>query len=266
MKLLCLCSVLLAFAATAFGQDWAKAKLATSPRHQEWVAVKNGNRTVKTLVVYPERKDKAPVVIVIHEIFGMSDWAMLMADDLAAAGYIAVEPDLLSGMAPNGGRTTDFDGDQEKITEAVSGLPQDQVMGDLTAVADYAKTIPSTNGKLNVCGFCWGGGQSFHFATVRPDLRAAFVFYGIGPQDPNDIAKINAPMYGFYAGMDNRVTTTVDQQKALMKAAHKKYDVHIYDGAGHGFMRAGEAPDAKPGNKDAREKAWKTWLKILRKE
>src|SRR5689334_1580612 len=126
MKLVCLCSVFLALTAAVFSQDWAKARLASSPRHQEWVDVKNGNRTVKTLVVYPERRDKAPVVIVIHEIFGMSDWAMLMADDLAAAGYIAVEPDLLSGMGPNGGRTTDFNGDQEKITEAVSGLAEGQ--------------------------------------------------------------------------------------------------------------------------------------------
>jgi len=266
MKLLCLGSLLIALCSTAFAQDWAKAKLASSPRHQEWVDVKNGNRTVKTFVVYPERKDKAPVVLVIHEIFGMSDWAMLMADDLAAAGYIAVEPDLLSGMGPNGGRTSDFNGDQQKITEAVSNLPQDQVMGDLNAAADYAKTIPSASGKLNVCGFCWGGGQSFHFATVRPDLSAAFVYYGIGPQEPNEVAKINAPVYGFYAGLDNRVTTTVDQQKVLMKAAGKKYVVNIYDGAGHGFMRAGEAPDAKPANKAARDKAWKTWMRVLRKE
>lgn len=248
----------------AGAQDWAKAKLNASTRHQEWVDLKNGSRTVKTLVIYPERKDKAPVVLLIHEIFGMSDWAMEMADEFAAHGYIAVEPDLLSGMAPNGGRTTDFGGDQSKITEAVSGLPTDQVMGDMNAAADYAETIPSANGKLYVAGFCWGGGQCFQFATVRPDLSAAFVFYGIGPQDSAQLAKIHAPVYGFYGGIDNRVTTTVEDQKKLMKTAKKKYVPTIYDGAGHGFMRAGEAPDAKPANAKAREEAWKKMLRVLR--
>ena len=266
MKLGFLVGVLFLSAAFAPAQDWAKAKLDASPRHSEWVDVKYGNRTVKTFVVYPARKDKAPVVLLIHEIYGMSDWAMEMADEIAAAGYIAVEPDLLSGMGPNGGRTSDFGGDQQKITEAVSDLPAEQVTGDLNAAADYAKTIPSANGKISVAGFCWGGGQSFHFATDRPDLTVAAVFYGIGPQDPSDIAKINAPVYGFYGGIDNRVTTTVPDQKKLMKAGHKKYQAAIYEGAGHGFMRLGEAPDAKPDNKAARDKAWKKWMSILARQ
>jgi carboxymethylenebutenolidase len=256
---------LLFSAGIAAAQDWAKAKLDASPRHYEWVDVKSGARTVKTFVVYPERKDKAPVVLLIHEIFGASDWAMDVADQLAAHGYIAVLPDLLSGMGPNGGRTSDFT-DQQKIMEAVSNLPTDQVMGDLNAAADYAIKLPSANGKLSCAGFCWGGGQSFTFATVRPDLTAAFVFYGIGPQDATDIAKINAPIYGFYGGMDNRVTSTVPDQIKLMKAGHKKYQAKIYDGAGHGFMRAGEQPDANPDNKKAHDEAWKKWLDVLKKQ
>jgi carboxymethylenebutenolidase len=148
--------------------------------------------------------------------------------------------------------------------EAVSNLPTDQVMGDLNAVADYAKKLPSANGKLAVAGFCWGGGQSFHFATVRPDLSAAFVFYGT-PPDAGDMAKINAPVFGFYGGDDNRVTSTVGDATAEMAAADKKYDPSVYEGAGHGFMRAGEAPDAKDANKKAHDAAWIKWLYELSK-
>lgn len=266
MKLLFVCGALLISFAVANAQDWAKERLNASPRHTEWVDVKYGNRTVKTFVVYPERKDKAPVVLLIHEIFGASDWAMNLADEIAAAGYIAVEPDLLSGMAPNGGRTSDFGGDNSKITEAVSNLPQEQVTADLNAVADYALKIPSASGKISVAGFCWGGTQTFRFATARPDLSAAFVFYGIGPQEPAEIAKIKAPVYGFYGGIDNRVTTTVDDQKKLMADGGKHYEANIYEGAGHGFMRAGEQPDPKPDNRKARELAWTRWMDILSKQ
>ena len=265
MKSIFLVVVLLFGWALVGAQDWAKAKLDQSPRHGEWVKLSNGSRTVDTFVVYPERKDKAPVMLVFHEIFGMSDWAMEMADELAANGYIAIVPDLLSGMGPNGGRTSDFGDDQQKIMEAVSNLSTDQVMGDMNAAADYAHTIPSANGHISVCGFCWGGTQTFHFATVRPDLSAVYVFYGIGPQDAADIAKINAPVYGFYAGLDNRVTSTVGDQKIRMHDGKKKYSPYIFDDAGHGFMRAGEAPDANAGNKKARDDAWKRWLDLMRK-
>src|SRR4051812_32036232 len=122
-------------------QDWARTQLAKSPRHQEWVTVKRDGRSIETFVVYPESKDKKPVVVLIHEIFGMSDWIQDLADQVAAAGYIAVAPDLLSGMGPNGGRTSAFTPD--KVTEAVSRLNPDQVTGDLNAVSDFAKTIPS---------------------------------------------------------------------------------------------------------------------------
>jgi len=259
MKLLSvLCLLLLAFA-FAPAQDWAKAKLDASPRHYEWVDVKNGDRTVKTFVVYPERKDKAPVVLVIHEIFGASDWAMDFCDELAANGYIAVMPDLLSGMGPGGGRTSSFT-EQQAIMEAVSNLPQAQVTGDLNAAADYAIKLPSATGKIAVAGFCWGGGQSFHFATTRQDLSAAFVFYGIGPEDTSEIAKINAPVFGFYGGNDNRVSSTVPGTSQLMAAAEKKYEPTIYDGAGHGFMRAGESPTASKENKLAHDAAWAKML------
>jgi carboxymethylenebutenolidase len=207
----------------------------------------------------PKSKDKRPAVLLIHEIFGLSDWAQELADQVAAAGYIAVAPDLLSGMAPNGGRTKDF---PVGVTEAVSKLNPDQVTADLTAAADYGLKLPATNGKLYVAGFCWGGGQSFRFATIRGDLSAAFVFYG--PPPANDaMSHIKVPVYGFYAGNDARIDATIPDTISEMEAAGRTYDPVTYDGAGHGFMRAGEAPDASDANKKARDDAWKRWKNLL---
>jgi carboxymethylenebutenolidase len=254
---------LLAWAPIAAAQDWARAKLDKSPRHREWVTVKHDGRSVETFVAFPESKDKRPVVLVIHEIFGMSDWVQNLADELAEAGYIAIAPDLLSGAGPNGGRTSSFP-DQSKVTEAVSHLNPDQVTADLNAVADYAKKLPASNGTLFVTGYCWGGGQSFRFATNRNDLKAAFVFYG-PPPDKDAMKRINAPVYGFYGGNDARIGATIPQAKETMAAAGKTYDPVTYDGAGHGFMRAGEAPDASEGNKKARDDAWARWKTLLAK-
>ena len=242
--------------------NWAKPMLEKSSRHREYVPVMHDGRTVMTLVVYPEVKTKAPVVVMIHEIFGQSDWAKLMADELAAKGYIVVEPDLLSGMGPNGGGTESFSG-QDAVVKAVSGLNAAQVTADLDAVADYGKKLPAANGKLAVAGFCWGGGKTFLFATHRKDLSASFVFYGPGPS-ADLIPAINAPVYGFYAGNDARVGATVPQTVTDMKAAGKVYEPVTYDGAGHGFMRAGQAPDAKPDDKKAWDEGFARMLKYLK--
>jgi carboxymethylenebutenolidase len=248
-----LAMVLLTVPPAARAQEWARQRLDASPRHREFVQVHAGARTLQVYVVYPEVKQKAPVIVLIHEIFGLSDWAREMADELAAAGYIVVAPDLLSGMGPNGGGSSAF-ADQEATMKAVSGLDPAQVTADLQAVADYGKKLPASNGKLAVAGFCWGGGKSFAFATARPDLSAAFVFYG-PPPDAAAMAGIHAPVYGFYAGNDARIGATLPAAIADMKAAGKSFSPVTYDGAGHGFMRAGEAPDATPENKRAREAA-----------
>lgn len=351
----------------ASGQDWAKANLAKSPRHGEFVTIKEANgRALQAWVVYPEVKDKAPVVVMIHEIFGLSDWAREMADELAGAGYIVVEPDLLSGFGPvtataaahpvsmpdtmpgmnhaalpkitmsiNGsesieltpeqvrelmsrpafrgmgcdpmncaegqkaaqnpmlhtvamqqqqapmdhshmtpqansgaafapaspGGTSAFP-DQGSVTRAVSSLNADIVLADLDAAADYGKKLPASNGKTYVAGFCWGGGKTFAFATHRKDLSAAFVFYG--PPPPADAMKnITAPVYGFYAGNDARIDATIPQAQTDMKAAGKTYEPVTYDGAGHGFMRAGEAPDASAENSAARQEGFRRLVKLL---
>ena len=243
-----------------WSQPWARERIAKSPRHSEWVTVKHDGRNVDTLIVYPESKEKRPVVLVIHEIFGLSDWAQELADEVAAAGYIAVAPDLLSGMAPNGGRTKDFP--EGAVMEAVSKLNPDQVTADLNAASDYGLKLPAASGKLYVAGFCWGGGQTFRFATNRGDLAAAFVFYG-SPPEKDAMGRIKAPVYGFYGGNDARIDATIPDTVAAMKAAGKQYDPVTYEGAGHGFMRAGEAPDANEANKKARDGAWKRWKGLM---
>ena len=277
-------------------QDWAKQRLAKSPRHQEWVKVKNGNREVNSFVVYPEVNKKATAVIVIHEIFGMSDWVQSMTDQLAEAGYIAIAPDLLSCMGPGGGGTGSLVATgSDAVGKAIRDLPPDQITADLNAVADYVSKLPAANGKVVVAGFCWGGRQTFRFATNRPNLNAAFVFYGDAPMngqtaDKEALGKINAPVYGFYAENDARIGATVPPTIDAMKELNKKYELVTYAGAGHGFMRAGEAPEPKApeakgdkeaddkaavdyqkaltaykANKKARDEAWVRWKGILQK-
>jgi carboxymethylenebutenolidase len=250
------------FAAPA--QDWAKARLEKSPRHGEWVTVKHGDREVKCFVTYPEVKEKATAVVVIHEIFGLSDWVRGVTDQLAEAGYIAIAPDLLSGVGPNGGGSEALGG-ADGVRKVIGNLPPAQITADLDAVAAYVAKLPACNGKVAVGGFCWGGGQTFRFATNNKGIKAAFAFYGTGPDKAEDIARISAPVYGFYGGNDNRVNATIPTSTELMKQAGKTYEPTTYEGAGHGFMRAGEAPDASDANKKAREQAWKRLKEILAK-
>ena len=252
----CVAAVLIAaITASAQAQDWAKPRLENSPRHAEWVEYKSGDRTVKAFVVFPERKEKAPVVIVIHEIFGLTDWVRGVCDQLAEAGVIAIAPDMLSGQT--------FP-DVDSARKAISQLPKEQVIADLNATADYAATIQAGNGVLAVSGFCWGGGWAFGYASMNAKLKAAYSFYGTALNDPEQIAKITAPVYGFYAENDERVNASVPKAEELMKAAGKKFEPVFYKGAGHGFMRAGEAPDASPENKKAREDAWARWKDLLK--
>jgi carboxymethylenebutenolidase len=247
-------------ASLASAQEWARERLEKSPRHREWVTVKHDGRSVETFVAYPESRNRTPVVLVIHEIFGSTDWVQELSDELAEAGDIAVAPDLLSGMGPKGGRTTDFP--QGEAMQAVSHLDPAQVTADLNAVADYALKIPAANGKLFVTGYCWGGGQSFRFATNRADLSAAFVFYG-PPPDKDAMVRIKAPVYGFYGENDARIGATIPGAVEQMKAAGKVYEPVTYAGAGHGFMRGGEAPEAKEADRKARNDAWIRWKSLL---
>lgn len=235
-------------------QDWAKARLEQSPRHREMVTINHDGRALSAFVAYPEASTKRPVVLVIHEIFGLSDWAQEVTDELAAAGYVAIAPDLLSGSGPNGGGTETLGG-QTAVGRAIRDLKPEQIEADLNAAADWALKQPASSKKLYVIGFCWGGGESFKFATERKGLSAAFVFYGSTPSE-DALAKITAPVFGFYAGNDARISATVPATRASMAKLGKPYEAVIYDGAGHGFMRAGEQPDATADNAKARDAAW----------
>jgi carboxymethylenebutenolidase len=228
------------------------------------VKVKHGQREVNCFIAYPEVKEKATAVIVIHEISGLTDWVRGVADQLAEAGYIAIAPDLLSGTAPGGGGTSEL-GSGDAVRKAISSLPSDQITADLNAVAEYVAKLPACNGKVAVAGFCWGGSQSFRFATNNKEIKAAFVFYGSGPEQGSELARIQAPVYGFYGGNDARVNATIPKSAELMKKAGKTYEPVTYEGAGHGFMRAGEAPDASPANKKGRDEAWMRLKELLKK-
>lgn len=226
--------------------------------------MKYGERTVHSFLVFPEVSGKAPAVVVIHENRGLTDWVRSVADQLAEAGYIAIAPDLLSGMAPGGGKTSDFpDGDAART--GIYSLTPDQVTADLNAVSDYVAKLPAASGKVAVAGFCWGGSQTFRFATNRADLAAAFVFYGTGPDSKDAIAKIKCPVYGFYGGNDARVGATVPKSADLMKEAGKTYEPVTYEGAGHGFMRSGEEPNASDANRKARNEGWSRWKALLQR-
>lgn len=247
-------------------QSWAKARVEQSPRHMEWVTVTNGTRAVQCWVVYPEVKGKATSVLVIHDSSGLTDWARLAADELAAAGYIAIAPDFLSGTGPNGGGTASFPG-QSELNLELKKLTTAQILGDVDAALKYVKALPSANGKLAVAGFCWGGSQASIASCNRKDLNAVFVFYGWPPKPADGINYIQCPVYGFYGENDARVTVTVPDGQKDMKRAGKVFEPVIYTGAGHGFMAHGEPeyPGATAADRKAHDDAWKRLKKLLKK-
>lgn len=244
------------------GENDAKAVIEKSPRHGEWVeiAVPDHKTPLKSYIVYPERSDKAPVVIVIHEIFGESDWIRSVADQLAADGFIAIAPDLLSGHGEKGGGTDSLGG-RDAVVNAIRGLKAPEVMADLDAVREYGLKLPSANGKTATIGFCWGGGQSFAYAAHQPALNAAVVYYGTPPQK-EQMQRIQAPVLGLYGGNDNRVTSTVKPAEARMKELGKSYSPHVFEGAGHGFLRQQDGQNGA--NMKAAEQAWPLTITFLR--
>lgn len=243
--------------------DPVKQRLDASPRHFEWVDVASpGDRKVKCFVVYPEVKEKATAVIVIHENKGLTDWVRSVADQLAEEGYVAIAPDLLSGTGPNGGNTDAFPS-VDAATKGIYALKDPQVTADLDAVAEYVGKLDAASGKLATIGFCWGGGKSFAYATHNPKLAAALVFYGTAPDDAA-LATIQAPVYGFYGGNDARISGQVPHVTEAMKKLGKKYQPTIYDGAGHGFYRAGEAANASAADRKAHDAAHTRVKEILK--
>jgi carboxymethylenebutenolidase len=248
----------------------AEKALAASPRHGEYVeiALPGSDTKLKSWVVYPERKEKAGVVIVIHEIFGLTDWVRGVADQLAADGFIAIAPDFLSGMGPGGGGT-------EALGESVRGeirkLSPDEVNKRIDAARAYGLKLPAANGKTATIGYCWGGAASFRYATHQPELNAAVVYYGSAPRkgeggkeaDVEALKKIKAPVLGLYGKDDARVNSTIDETKKILDEAGKSYTTHLYEGAGHGFLR--QQGDRDGANKKASEQAWEETRSFLKK-
>ena len=257
-------------------QDWATQKLAKSSLHGEWVAIPSGNRTLRAFVIYPEVQKKVPVVLVLHEVFGLTDSTRNTADEIAAMGYITIAPDMLSGRGPNGGDVESFEG-PHAASEALTGLSDESVNRDLNAWADYGSKLPGSNGTFAVVGLSWGGGAAFRYAAnvQRSDLKAVCVFYDIGPPAETQrysgapgsisVASIHVPVYGFYGATDKRPLVTLDATKAAMTAAGKFYEPVVYDGADHAFMRVGEDPTAiTPANAAAVKKSLARLQEILK--
>jgi carboxymethylenebutenolidase len=242
--------------------EHAARALKESTRHGEWVDIKmKDGSPLKAWVVYPERPNKTGVVLVIHDIFGMRDLPRAVGDQLAQDGFIAIVPDFLSGKGPNGGGSDSLG---SGVNQAIMSLSPADVIARLDAAMEYGKGLPASNGKTGVIGFCWGGGRSFGYAAAQPALSAAVVYYGDAPgaSAPGatadtvaaQLANVKAPVLGLYAGNDARIGATIPVTEAAMKKNGKSYEVHTYEGAGHGFM--GQQAGAGGANLKAAEQSW----------
>ena len=244
-------------------EETAPERLNSSPRHGEWVdvALPGSDVPISTWVVYPEVDGPAPIVLVIHEIYGLTDWIRGVADQFAADGFIAVAPDLLSGMGPDGGGTASL-GERDNVVATIRTLEADERTRRLDAVRTYALDIPAGNGRLGSVGFCWGGGASFNYAVDQAALNAAVVYYGTSPAEEANYAGITAPVLGFYGGNDERVNASIPRAEEAMAAGGKSYEPVILDGAGHGFLRAQLGQDGA--NMRATEQAWPRTVAFFR--
>jgi carboxymethylenebutenolidase len=238
-------------------------ELGESPRHHEWVDFKREDGTVmKAFVAYPEVSEAADAVVVIHENRGLNDWARSFADELAQKGYLVIAPDLISNTVEGVEKTTDFT-NTDLARQAIYDLDPDAVTADLNAVFEYIKEDPASTGTVSVAGFCWGGSNSFRFATNQTELKNSFVFYGTAPTNSEDLARINCPVYGFYGGNDNRVNSTLKTTQTQMDSLGHFFEPVIYEEATHAFMRKGAQTEEGP-DKVAHDKAWERLLALLK--
>lgn len=261
MKLISVLFTLLLLVETAAAQDYALRQLEESPRHHEWVEVSDGDRTIHSFVAYPEVSENSLAVIVIHENRGLTDWVRSFADQVAAAGYIAIAPDLLSEFDGEHTRTSDF-ASSDAARDALYQLDPERITLDLMAVHEYINSAPSANGKVVVTGFCWGGSQSFRYATNADGLSAALVFYGSATNEVERVQSINTPVYGFYGGNDQRINATIAGTESLMEQYDKGFEYRIYEGAGHGYMRTGDDPEGPEADVTARNQSWE-WIREI---
>lgn len=266
MKKISLLISILVIAACNTNKTAKKDKLSDSPRHHEWIDLKRSDSTIcKAFVAYPESSKPTKSVIVIHENRGLNDWARTFADQLAQKGFLVIAPDLISNTVEGIEKTTDFK-NSDDARKAIYGLDKDMVTSDLNAAFNYIKKDKSSTGDVSVIGFCWGGSQTFRYATNNSEIKEALVFYGTAPRDSVVFQNIKAPVYGFYGGNDNRVNSTIEDTKRYMEAADKTYEYVIYEGAGHAFMRRGAQENSDEANKKAHDEAWKLLLQKLKEK
>ena len=247
-----------AMAIGALGADVYRRRMASNPTrpldpvttHGEWVYIKNGTDSIRAYVAYPERKTKAPAIVVIHEIYGLTDWEPTVADRLAKEGFVAILPDLLSskyGKSP---------ADADSARKLVAELEPDGITSDLNAVYAYVNRLPAVlEDRVATIGFCWGGGQSFRYATNNPNLRAAVVCYG-PPPDTAAIHRIKAPILGVYGENDARITGSLPEVAGEMQSAGKTFTYDVYPGTGHGFLKPGRQGSDGP-------QVQRAWTRIL---
>lgn len=256
-------SLFLIFAVRSLNaQDFALNQLENSPRHHEWVTLESGDRELYNFIAYPEVSGPAPVIIVIHENRGLTDWVRSFADQAAAAGYIAIAPDLLSGASEEYPRTSDYPS-SDAARDALYNLAPDQITEDLNTVYEYVTGLDAAGETVVVAGFCWGGSQTFRFATNNSRIAAAMVFYGSAPTEESAIQQIEAPVYGFYGENDARINSGIPAVDELMERNGKTYRYEIYEGAGHAYMRSGDDPDGSEANKAARDASWERLKEIM---
>lgn len=240
----------------------AQARLAASPRHGEWVIVKTGPAdSTRAWLVYPERKDKAPVVVVVHEIFALSNWVRSVADQLAADGFIAIAPDLLTMKnIPN---TANGEPNPDSANAKIRTLNQADVQRQIRKVAEYAMALPAAQKKYGVVGFCWGGGVVFAHAVSYPDVNAVVSYYGTTPATAAEYAKVKAPVLELYGGSDARVGATIPRADSASRTYHFTYEPHSFEGAGHGFLRGQDGQNGA--NLKAAQQAWPMTVAWFRK-
>lgn len=236
----------------------AQDRLAASPRHGEWVMVRTGpSDSVRAWIVYPERSTPAPVVVVIHEIFGVSNWMRAVTDQLAADGFIAIAPDLLTRFnIPN---TAAGEPNGDSVRARIREIQPAEYQPQIRAVAEYAMNLPAATKKYGVVGFCWGGAAVFAHAVFYPDVNAVASYYGTTPA-ADDYAQIKAPVLGLYGENDERVNATIARAESGAQANGFIYEPHKFAGAGHGFLRA-----QNEANLDATREAWPLTVGWFRK-
>jgi carboxymethylenebutenolidase len=243
------------------GAAEAVARLAASPRHGEWAMIPTGSGdSVRAWIVYPERRDPAPVVVVVHEIFGLTHWVRSVADQLAADGFVAVAPDLLSGLSVAAG--PDGEPQREAAVAAIRTLSPDDVHRRTAAAAAWAMALPAARPTYGIVGYCWGGTVAFEHAARAPEgLGASVVYYGTSPAAPA-LAGLRAPVLGLYGENDARVNATIPAAQEALRAAGRTFDAHVFPGAGHGFLRAQDGQEGA--NLSAARAAWPLTVQWLR--